>query len=268
MKILIVLIITSFSLLTFIVYKSLSDVESSSCPEPAQQKIPASEQQKIPAPGPKRNNRPVQWKNPKKNQPPIRKRALRIGISTVACLRKIGKACENYHENEEFSYPPDFTALVKDKYLTELKYLISINDMVSKLPANEIVGPNNTSFVYLGKGLSGYPKGRAPLAFEKPWLKPHDFSASRQMINVTIEVSVDENTKQEFSFKQPAGYGITGKFYVLCTDFSVIAVELPLPVGNCKIFVQKFLKKFPDKNITAKERKIILDNAVEADLAK
>ena len=151
-------------------------------------------------------------------------------LAKTANLKQIGLACILYSSDHGETLPPDFTALVQGKYLTDMKAYIAKADRKSKVSANKTVGPENTSYAYVGKGLSvssstKHP-ARMPLAFEKPWLTDGKSDIGVLFMDGHVEVRK-----------------LSGK--------------------TCRAIAEELLAKVP--NISAKEKQLVLANAAEAD---
>lgn len=89
-------------------------------------------------------------------------------IQSISNLKQIGVALTIYASDNSEKFPDDLNALVKGKYLTDFKCFVSPLDQVRKLSADGTVGPSNTSYAYVGKGLSKLAASEIPAAFEKP----------------------------------------------------------------------------------------------------
>ena len=64
--------------------------------------------------------------------------------------------------------PDELNDLVKGECLTDPKVFISPFDSRRKASGDKVIRPANTSYAYVGKGLSEKAYAGLPLAFEKP----------------------------------------------------------------------------------------------------
>lgn len=147
----------------------------------------------------------------------------------TANLKQIGLACKIYAADNNDALPPDFTALVKGKYQADVKGYIAKSDRQSKVSADQTIGPGNTSYAYLGKGLSDSADSGLPLAFEKPWLVDGKDGIAVLFMDGHVEVRK-----------------LSGK--------------------TCRAIAEELLAKAP--NAPAKEKQMIFANADEADKAR
>ena len=89
-------------------------------------------------------------------------------IQSASNLKQIGLACKTYAIDFKGNFPDDFTTLVKKEYLTDTTTYIAPLDSRRKASKDKAILPANTSYVYVGKGLSENDNADLPLAFEKP----------------------------------------------------------------------------------------------------
>jgi|GEM_PF-1521960 len=87
-------------------------------------------------------------------------------ISSVSNLKQIGLACKMYSMDHSEKFPNDLTAL--EKYLSDAKVYVAPVDERRKASKDKVIRQTNTSYAYVGKGLSEHSSADLPLAFEKP----------------------------------------------------------------------------------------------------
>ena len=106
-------------------------------------------------------------------------------INSITNLKRIALGCKMYALDNQEKYPDNFSVFVGDSYGFSAKDFIIPSDKVSKTSQNEIITPANTSYAYIGKGLTEKSADSLPLAFEKPWLVPNQ-NAKELKINVAF----------------------------------------------------------------------------------
>ena len=89
-------------------------------------------------------------------------------ISSCSNLKQIAIGCKMYSADHRERYPNDLTELVKGNYLTDLKVYVAPVDERRQVSKDKVIRQANTSYVYVGKGLTENSNPEAPLAFEKP----------------------------------------------------------------------------------------------------
>ena len=145
-------------------------------------------------------------------------------------LKQIGEAVFKFASRKRERFPKDFTVLVKEAYIKDLKHFISPLDKKSAVGSEADFDPDkNCSYVYLGTGgVVGNFGGKAPIAFEKPWLLPEQCDA----------------------------------IAVLMSDGSVRIVKISgVRRKNCR----KIAAMIINKSLTGSERELILKNAQKVD---
>ena len=85
---------------------------------------------------------------------------------SVCNLKQIGMAIWRYADNNKGNFPPDLNTLFKKGYLADPAVYITPADPVSRPKARGELRDENTSYVYVGKGLKN-DCGQLPIAFEK-----------------------------------------------------------------------------------------------------
>ena len=106
-------------------------------------------------------------------------------INSITNLKRIALGCKMYALDNQEKYPDNFSVFVGDSYGFSAKDFIIPSDKVSKTSQNENITPANTSYAYIGKGLTEKSADSLPLAFEKPWLVPNQ-NAKELKINVAF----------------------------------------------------------------------------------
>ena len=177
---------------------------------------------------------------------------------------------------DAYMYPPDFTTLVKQGYVKDLKIFVSPIDLeysskLKKLSPDAAINGENSSFIYLGRGLSDLDCGRYryPLVIEAPWLVTamsnssifvlySDFSISKEGFYTS-----DPNTKVQFTVVVDAGDESTA-----LQQKDIIPAYRPIDIRkkNCKWIVRELLMRnqlFRKSN--SKIIETILANAAEVD---
>ncbi|MBO4648191.1 MAG: hypothetical protein J5806_08540 [Lentisphaeria bacterium] len=100
---------------------------------------------------------------------------LRAGkIASCSNLKQIGLACKMYSMDHNERFPANLTMLVTGGFLTDPKVYISPLDTKAKPFTGKLVRSGNTSYAYVGKGLTENSCADLPLAFEKPFLVGKD----------------------------------------------------------------------------------------------
>ena len=89
-------------------------------------------------------------------------------MNSVSNLKQIAVACKTFAIGHKGKFPDELTDLVKGECLTDPKVFISPFDSRRKASGDKVVRPSNTSYAYVGKGLSEKAAAGLPLAFEKP----------------------------------------------------------------------------------------------------
>ena len=89
-------------------------------------------------------------------------------LRSVSNLKQIAVACKTFAIGHKGKFPDDLTDLVKGECLTDPKVFISPSDPRRKASKDNVIRPANTSYAYVGKGLSEKAAPGLPLAFEKP----------------------------------------------------------------------------------------------------
>ena len=111
------------------------------------------------------NSKPL-YDSFKAAQEKAQKRAKRI--SSVSNLKQIGLGCKMYSVDHSERFPDSLTLLVTGNYLIDFKVYVSPLDKVAKPATGKEIRPENTSYAYVGKGLTENTDPDIPLAFEKP----------------------------------------------------------------------------------------------------
>ena len=88
-------------------------------------------------------------------------------IDRCANLRQIGLAAKMYAGDHSEKFPPDLTSLVKEDYNNDPNTFLSPLDSIRTPMKNGTILRNNTSYAYVGKGLTENDDPQFPLAFEK-----------------------------------------------------------------------------------------------------
>jgi len=89
-------------------------------------------------------------------------------LRSVSNLKQIAVACKTFAIGHKGKFPDDLTDLVKGECLTDPRVFISPFDPRRKASKDNVIRPANTSYAYVGKGLSEKADPGLPLAFEKP----------------------------------------------------------------------------------------------------
>ena len=180
---------------------------------------------------------------------------------------------DDYH-----SYPPDFTALVNDSYVYDLNIFVSPLDADQaikrkKLSQSKMVSRENTSFVYLGKGLTeamAKDIKKLPLAFEAPWMAKL-YVSNDDICVLYTDFSVEILSKGERCFTK-VSVGVTDGNSIIKDEFfqhsqTGLGGE-PIRGKNCEE-ITKMLLKYTSSSWRSsdygKAKKIVLVNAVDAD---
>ena len=87
--------------------------------------------------------------------------------ASTSNLKQIGIAIMMYATDNNENLPPNFNALFKNNYLADSAVYISPADPVSRPKARGELRGENTSYVYVGKGLKDGVNPDLPVAFEK-----------------------------------------------------------------------------------------------------
>lgn len=89
-------------------------------------------------------------------------------LRSVSNLKQIAVACKTFAIGHKGKFPDDLTDLVKGECLADPKVFIAPSDPRRKVSPDKVIRPSNTSYAYVGKGLSEEADPGLPLAFEKP----------------------------------------------------------------------------------------------------
>ena len=153
-------------------------------------------------------------------------------ISSVSNLKQIGLGCKMYCMDHSEKFPNDLTELVKGNYLTDLKVYVAPIDEARKVSKDKVIGQANTSYAYVGKGLTENSNADLPLAFEKP-----DVAAKHG-----------------------------GECSVVFVDGHVHSVKTK--GKTCKAIAQQLTRRLAKNPANAKDIAIIMANAAAADQAQ
>ena len=151
-------------------------------------------------------------------------------INSASNLKQIGLGCKMYAVDNSDKFPNDLTDLVKGNYLVDAKVYVAPVDEGRKASKDKVIRQANTSYVYVGKGLTDNFRTDLPLAFEKPDVV--------------------------------AKHG--GECNVVFVDGHVHSVKVK--GKTCKAIAQELTRKLAKKQ--AKDVAVILANAAAADLAQ
>lgn len=89
-------------------------------------------------------------------------------LRSVSNLKQIAVACKTFAIGHKGKFPDELTDLVKGECLTDPRVFISPFDSRREASKDKGIRPANTSYAYVGKGLSEKADPGLPLAFEKP----------------------------------------------------------------------------------------------------
>ena len=114
-------------------------------------------------------------------------------------LKQIGMAITMYMNDNNDKLPDGLTALMESGFMPGGKNYIASYDKTST-PAGSGKGikSGNTSYAYLGRGLSGRSNSAIPVCIEKPWLLPEGENTLRVLV---LDGSVKQITIPKVSAK-------------------------------------------------------------------
>lgn len=106
-------------------------------------------------------------------------------IISTTNLKQIALGCKMYACDANEKYPDSLSGLMQGDYNLSAETFKAPFDRVSKVSRNKKITPANTTYAYVGKGLTEKSADKLPLAFEKPWLVPSR-NGKVKLINVAF----------------------------------------------------------------------------------